>query len=41
MEKPLVSKKSLLEKYPGKGGWPMLGCPISDLIKKHRSVGEK
>jgi hypothetical protein len=36
MEKPLINKKYLLEKYPGKGGWTYV--VISEIPKERRQV---
>lgn len=38
IEKPLVSKKYLLEKYPGKGGWTYAAVP-EVLQDKHSAFG--
>ena len=38
MEKPLVNKKYLLEKYPGKGGWTYAAIP-EILQDKHSAFG--
>ena len=38
MEKPLVNKKYLLEKYPGKGGWTYAAIP-EVLQDKHAPFG--
>lgn len=38
-EKPLLDRKYLLEKFPGKGGWTYTAIPEVIQNKKHLLVG--